>query len=235
MRFVNSRVIFSKYVFGVALAVAALWVAADQTSQTLFRIKKEALNEIEMEFGEEAKQRALAWQALVQADAANSDLSENEKLRRANDFFNTVTWLTDTLHWGVDDYWATPLETLASNGGDCEDFSIGKYFSLENVHVPVEKIRITYVKALEYNQAHMVLAYYPTPHSEPLILDNINQTILPASQRPDLYPVYSFDAQNIWLAKNRGKKLKAASKESLPKWKRVNERLGFELVPDEGS
>lgn len=40
----------------------------------------------------------------------------------------------------------------------------------------------------------MVVAYYPAPDAEPLILDNLLTTILPASERPDLIPVFSFNA-----------------------------------------
>ena len=67
------------------------------------------------------------------------------------------------------------------------------------------KLRIHYVKATTLNQAHMVLAYYSTPNAEPPILDNLNKLIKPASQRPDLRPVYSFNADNLWLAKTRTK------------------------------
>ena len=66
------------------------------------------------------------------------------------------------------------------------------------------KVRLVYVKArLEgpagpYLQAHMVLAYYPTPNAEPLVLDNLVPEIRPASQRKDLQPVFSFNSEAIW-------------------------------------
>ena len=75
----------------------------------------------------------------------------------------------------------------------------------------------------------MVLAYYETPDAEPLILDNINKAILPASQRADLLPIYSFSGNSIWLAQERGRKLKADSMVSLPQWKSVNERMNAEM------
>lgn len=75
----------------------------------------------------------------------------------------------------------------------------------------------------------MVLVYYPTPDAEPLVLDNINKTILPASQRKDLVPVYSFSGDSIWLARERGRKLNANSMVSLPQWKSVNERFLKEM------
>jgi hypothetical protein len=47
-------------------------------------------------------------------------------------------------------------------------------------------------------QAHMVLAYHPQPGSEPLVLDNLRTEVLPASQRPDLTPVFSFNGEGLW-------------------------------------
>ncbi len=221
-----------KYLVAIYISLLVLCVTQLSFSvESVFYVKPQVLSNVESQYGEEAKLRVLEWQTLVRRDATDLSLEELKKLERANNFFNQVRWLTDISHWGEDDYWATPIETLASNGGDCEDFSIGKYFSLENVDLPIEKLRITYVKALEYNQAHMVLAYYDTPGSEPLILDNINKTVLPASQRSDLLPIYSFDAKNIWLARDRGRKLKSDSMVNLPKWRGVNERLGFGLQP----
>ena len=103
------------------------------------------------------------------------------------------------------DYWATPLEMFGKGAGDCEDFSIGKYASLLALGVAPDKLRITYVKARlggpdsSVSQAHMVLAYYPAPSAEPQILDNLVGSILPASQRDDLQPVFSFNAQGLWV------------------------------------
>ena len=192
-------------------------------------LSERLLARIEKEYGAQARERVASWQALMIATKAAPALPEGAKMARANDFFNQVEWVSDIDHWGREDYWATPVETLVTNGGDCEDFSIGKYFTLKDTGVDNDKLRITYVKALEYDQAHMVLAYYPTPDAEPLILDNINKTILPASQRTDLLPIYSFNGESLWLARSRGRQLRADSMTSLPQWREVNERLLQEL------
>ena len=207
----------------IILLLTSAWAAEG------FRLSDKLLANVARTYGDEARQRVVEWDALMSADAAAVGLSEMEKMVRANDYFNRVEWLSDLAHWGVEDYWATPVETLASNGGDCEDFSIGKYFSLKNANLDEAKLRITYVKSLTFNQAHMVLAYYETPDAEPLILDNINKAILPASQRADLLPIYSFSGNSIWLAQERGRKLKADSMVSLPQWKSVNERMNAEM------
>jgi len=93
----------------------------------------------------------------------------------------------------------------------------------------VSKLRITYVKATLLNQAHMVLAYYPTPTSVPLILDNINKRIKPANERSDLRPIYSFNADNLWLARTRNEQLKAGKSDQLNLWRDLNARMAKEL------
>jgi predicted transglutaminase-like cysteine proteinase len=199
---------------GVLLLAPALTTAVALDEQQLQLIAER--------YGHSAYVRVLDWQQLMERLLAQS---EQRRLEDTNDFFNRVEWVSDLAHWGQEDYWATPVETLVTNGGDCEDFSIGKFFSLIRSGVIADKLRITYVKAIDYNQAHMVLAYYPTPDAEPLILDNINKTILPASQRPDLLPIYSFNAEGLWLAKARSARLAVKSQDSLPQWRGVNERM----------
>ena len=91
--------------------------------------------------------------------------------------------------------------------------------------VAPHKLRITYVKVESLQQAHMVLAYYPDPRSEPLILDNLNRHILPASERPDLRPIYSFNAESLWLARSRHEQQRAGHPGQLQRWREMLARL----------
>ena len=150
-----------------------LFVFASQSIQ-LFSEKK--YQELQKEYGKKVTDRLDKWKNLVHS---NQNKTEKEKLTLVNDFFNQdVVWVSDQKLWNLKDYWATPLETLIKAAGDCEDFSIAKYYTLHALGVPIEKLKITYVKALEFNQAHMVLTYHETKKSEPLVLDNINKKIL---------------------------------------------------------
>lgn len=156
------------------------------------------LDNIEKKYGVNAKRRLIGWQNFVKETQLQNQV-EKEKLRLVNNFFNIYRFISDILHWNQEDYWATPLEFIVSGGGDCEDFAIVKYFTLIALNVPAEKLLITYVKALSLNQAHMVLTYYETPASIPLVLDNLIGEIKPASERVDLVPVYSFNGTGVWL------------------------------------
>ena len=173
-------------------------------------------------YGSTAVDRLYAWQSLMEK---NRNKSELEKLRVVNDFFNGLRYSTDLQLWGKNDYWATPVETLSRGGADCEDYSIAKYFTLRELGVPDEKLRITYVKALKLNAHHMVLAYYSTPTSVPLVLDNLNGRILPATERKDLAPIYSFNGDGLWLAKSRGGGQRMGTSDRIKMWEDLNARM----------
>ena len=162
------------------------------------------------------------WANLLSSAAQDS---ESVQLERVNRFINdAIVYASDQQLWGQDDYWATPEETLKLGQGDCEDFAIAKYFGLLKLGVPVERLRLTYVKTLSRNSAHMVLAYYASPNAQPLILDNLNSQVLPAAARRDLLPVYSFNAQGIYLAKAPTQKIRQPVS-MLTRWDELTARI----------
>jgi predicted transglutaminase-like cysteine proteinase len=164
--------------------------------------------------------RLASWLNLLDNSA---DDGERDQLERVNHFINrSISFVSDQQAWGVDDYWATPAQTLSLGKGDCEDFAIAKYFSLVRIGVPSEKLRLTFVKALKQNQAHMVLAYYPSANAQPLILDNLDPRIRPASERQDLLPVYSFNNHGVFLAKKPQRV--SQPPEFLARWSELSER-----------
>jgi len=142
-----------------------------------------------------------------------------------NNFFNQLRFTSDIKLWGKNDYWATPIEAMGKGAGDCEDYSIAKYFTLRELGVPDSKMRIMYVKALKLNQAHMVLTYYSKPGAVPLVLDNLNKRILPASRRTDLAPVYSFNGDGLWLAKSRDRGLRVGTSKRINLWQDLKARM----------
>jgi predicted transglutaminase-like cysteine proteinase len=153
----------------------------------------------------QAAQRSAAVQTQVAALLAlagrSRDWTAEERARQVNRFFNQrVAWRDDQEVWGQVDYWASPLEMFDKGAGDCEDIAMGKYFTLLGLGLPPASLRLVYVKATFEGrvQAHMVLAWYPKPDGEPMILDNLNPELLPASRRRDLQPVFSFNAEGLW-------------------------------------
>jgi predicted transglutaminase-like cysteine proteinase len=177
-----------------------------------------------------AKQRIDAWQNLLATQKQDPEL---EKLDVVNRFFNKqVRYEEDIDLWHEVDYWATPIESLIKGAGDCEDYAIAKYFSLRRLGVPSEKLLITYVKALRLNRAHMVLTYYPSPNAIPLVLDSLIDTIKPASERPDLLPVYAFNGEGLWLPGALGNK-KVGDTKRLSRWQDLLKKMTAEGFPTE--
>ena len=177
--------------------------------------------------------RFTAWQNMLQTVRAGSD---TERLKKINDFFNRqIRFGEDTSVWSQPDYWATPLETLGMGAGDCEDFAIAKYFSLKEIGVASDKLRLIYVRAKtgtsDAAQAHMVLAYYAQPDSEPLVLDNLIGDIRPASRRPDLVPVFSFNSEGVFSGISAKDSAPSAGTGRLSRWEDLLKRAkaeGFE-------
>ena len=181
-------------------------------------------------YGPQAERLYREWQQ--QLLLLRREPSDSVRLREVNQFFNKRIRFADDMEvWHQVDYWATPLETMSRAAGDCEDFTIAKYFTLRELGMAADKLRLTYVKAhigaagSPVTQAHMVLAYYATPVSEPLILDNLIGTIRPASQRPDLTPVFSFNTDSIWAA---GSTSPNGSADRMTRWRQLLDKMHSE-------
>jgi predicted transglutaminase-like cysteine proteinase len=154
------------------------------------------LQRLTQQYNLEARRRGTALNRLLEQ---LEDKDVKHQLTEVNRFFNQFAYNDDMKLWGQEDYWATPEEFIGINGGDCEDYVVAKYFALRSLGVADEHLYLTYVKALKENRAHMVLSYFETPKSTPLILDNYNPEILLADKRRDLLPVYSFNAKSLFL------------------------------------
>ncbi|MEC6796761.1 transglutaminase-like cysteine peptidase [Photobacterium sp. S4TG1] len=179
------------------------------------------IEKIKQFYGERAGKRAIAWYDLIQK---SQHLTDHQKLKAVNNFFNQFIFISDQKLWGKEDYWATPYEFIGAGAGDCEDFSIAKYKTLLKLGIDDNKLRLVYVKALELNQFHMVVTYYPTPSAIPLVLDNLKGEILSASQRKDLLPIYSFNGSKLWLMKQKGQGQIAGNASRLSLWNDLRNR-----------
>jgi len=203
------------------------WLCVALAATDLERMAQLALQR----YGPQGEETVVRWRDMIEHSRG---MGEKEQLEAVNTFFNRhIAFEDDAISWGVPDYWATPLETLGKGQGDCEDFSIGKYVTLGLLGVPIEKLRITYVRAemglqgSGVRQAHMVLAYYETPGAEPIILDNLVNQLRPASRRPDLSPVFGFNSQGLWVAGSRAPAV-ADPSSRLSRWRDLLRRMNEE-------
>ncbi len=216
------------YSIGLAKILASVMLAASTfilsppLQSNEFELSAQLYRRIESTYGIAARRRVERWRRLV---SQSSEEIEQLKLEAVNRFFNELNFVSDIDHWGDLDYWATPLEFLGTNGGDCEDFSVAKYFTLKELGIPDHKLALTYVKSLKLNQAHMVVTYFPDAQQEPLVLDNLVPQIKSASLRKDLIPIYSFSGDGLWVAKQRGRGRFLGKAERSGKWKSITNRI----------
>lgn len=196
-----------------------MWVIVEAYSGTNFELLQASYVQ---RWGIASMPKFNAWRALITSGAGTTDL---ERLKKVNEFINrAVAFEDDVQAWGQADHWATPLETIGRSAGDCEDYVIAKYFSLLEVGMAPEKLRLIYVRAKTGTsdnaliQAHMVLAYYAQPEAEPLVLDNLIGDIRSASRRPDLVPVFSFNRDGVFTGISGKEVSPAAGTGQLSRW-----------------
>jgi len=204
-----------------ALAIMLVLMLFSMTSVALNTTEQRWVDAVSKTYGARAGKRTKTW--LKELISLKNE-SEMDKLTGINNFFNQLNFIDDITLWGKKDYWATPLEFIGSNAGDCEDFTIAKYFSLLELGVSDKKLRLVYVKAIRLNQFHMVLAYYEKPSSVPVLLDNIDPVIKPATKRKDLLPIYSFNGKNLWLMKEKARGQLAGKASRLSLWNDLRSR-----------
>jgi predicted transglutaminase-like cysteine proteinase len=53
--------------------------------------------------------------------------------------------MSDEEQWGVADHWSSPLETLQSHRGDCEDYAMVKYVALAEAGLSYDDLKIVII------------------------------------------------------------------------------------------
>ncbi len=174
---------------------------------------------------QESKDKRLSeWRALI-VDAKKDNLWQ--QLNRVNQFFNKVRHVEDAEQWGIEDYWATPVELLSANAGDCEDFAIAKFVTLKALGLNEAQLRISHVTINSTGQAHMVLLFQEKS-GELLVLDNRKNLIKPLAKTEDLTPIYSFNNSNLWVSVTQTEMSKTGDPSQIKLWLGLNERLSKE-------
>ena len=219
---------FYKYYF--IILFSAILILLITLPVKAFQLSPQALQQIQQKYGNAAVKRTIEWQNLINDNQHGGEL---HKLRVVTDFFNQFKSSTDGKIWGKENYWATPVEFLGQGQGDCEDFALAKYFTLKEMGIPIDRLRLVYVTSKKLKQAHMVLAYYEMPDADPLILDNLTPWILYGSERPDLIPIYTFNSESIWLITKNNTQKSVSSIQEYSLWNDLIQKMQREAMPKE--
>lgn len=142
--------------------------------------------------------RAIAAMARGQSEGQGEGEGEGAVLRAVNRAVNAaVRYQTDAVTWGVEDYWASPAETLARGAGDCEDYALLKMAMLAALGVADSRMTVVVVKDTVRGIGHAVLAVRVGERFA--ILDNLTDAVRGDGEIASYLPLYSIGPTGAWL------------------------------------
>jgi len=123
------------------------------------------------------------------------DLPRDKQIDFVNKFFNQWPYKQDIELYGLSEYWATPREFM-SHSGDCEDYSITKYFALRALGFDKEELRIVILMDEIRNIGHSVLTI--KEGGDFLVLDSLSNLLLSHTKYKHYAPQYSMNETTRW-------------------------------------
>ncbi len=175
-------------------------------------VTKKLILDANKKYGKFAKNRFLAIHKDLLKKLKNK--KPLVQLNQVNKWFNYIKYKSDKKVYGQNDYWATLYEFTGKGMGDCEDYTIAKYYTLKELGFDLKRLKFTYVvyKSRKGKKiSHMVLSYLkvkkPKSKKDILILDNNNKKILPASKRRDIVKVVKMINGDTGAKSKKWKKL----------------------------
>lgn len=206
----------------ITLLTFIIGISCSSLSQA-FVLPQQALHYENVNYGPDAVSRLEAWQVLINSAQESSEL---EKLQLVTDFFNSLSLIPQAKSSSLaSQAWINPVQFLGQGQGSSEDFALAKYLTLKVMGIPPYKMRFAYVVSNITRKPQMVLVYYETTASDPLILDNITRKILYASERPDLRPIYMFNESSIWIPQANAPPKEVFSGDQLLHWKSMIDHM----------
>jgi predicted transglutaminase-like cysteine proteinase len=124
--------------------------------------------------------------SLVEAGARNERRVQLGKINRAINL--AIRPESDWIQYGFADFWASPLQTLASGAGDCEDYAIVKYVVLHALGIAETDLRFIIVRDDKHQTAHAIVAV--RDEQDWLILDNRTMFIVNADDARYYNPLF---------------------------------------------
>jgi len=201
--------------FTLVFIILVLILSTHLTAEPL--ITKKLVIDANKKYGKFAKNRFVAIDKKLIRELKGQ--SPMKQLTTINNWYNFIKYKTDIKGYGKSDYWATLYEFTGKGYGDCEDYTIAKYYTLKEIGFDIKRLKFTYVVYKDRkgkNISHMVLSYLkvakPKSKRDILILDNNNKRILPASKRKDIIKVVKMINGDTGAASKKWKKMKAAMK-----------------------
>lgn len=130
--------------------------------------------------------------SLIESDGNDDRRVQLGRINRAVNL--AIRPASDWAQYGYADYWASPLQTLASGAGDCEDYAIVKYVALRQLGIAEADLRLIVVHDNKHQTDHAIVAV--RDDQEWLILDNRTMAILNTEDARHYNPLFSLYQQN---------------------------------------
>jgi predicted transglutaminase-like cysteine proteinase len=103
--------------------------------------------------------------------------------------------MSDLAQWGVLDRWSSPLETLTTGRGDCEDYAIAKYVALTEAGVDSDDVKLVIVHDLAAGEDHAVIAV--RLDEKWIVLDNRRLTLVEDVDMRRVQPLFVLDHDGV--------------------------------------
>ena len=104
----------------------------------------------------------------------------------------TIKPASDWAQYGDADYWASPLQTLGSGAGDCEDYAIVKYVALRELGVGADDLRVVIVRDDKRLTEHAVVAV--RSERKWVVLDNRTMAIINTEDVRNYRPLFALNS-----------------------------------------
>jgi len=108
-----------------------------------------------------------------------------------------IRYTGDYAQHGVPDFWSTPLATLGSGRGDCEDYAVLKYAVLRDAGVSPDDMRLVLLRDSQTREDHAVLSV--REDGRWYILDNRRLGFYEDRELPHYLPLFAIDRNGVKL------------------------------------
>jgi predicted transglutaminase-like cysteine proteinase len=99
---------------------------------------------------------AIEFLSIVERARSREGLARLGEVNRAINL--DVRPVADIDQYGVEDFWSSPLATLAAGAGDCEDYAIAKFVALREAGIPSADLRLVILRDVRLHADHAVVA-----------------------------------------------------------------------------
>ena len=171
-----------------------LWVKWRKVESEI-RADMQVLEDCRADAQQCASAAAVRFQAMVDEAREQPGRAKIETINRSINA--AIRYMSNSAQHGVPDLWSSPLATLASGRGDCEDYAIAKYMVLREAGVAIDDLQLVLVRDRAAGQDHAVLAV--RHDGRWLILDNRHLAMNEAAGLPHFMPLFAINHQGVKL------------------------------------